>query len=160
MVGKGSIVRAGPFLSCWNSMDPGGTKTQELTQSHPEQVVYPLSPTLSFGVPSLFHSVPRSLAEMVSALWQDWWLNRCQETWGRILVPPLASYGTTSTLLNLSEPTSLCVKWLWSAYVLRVLWGLSKVYYLEKLLENSRCLIKCQTHGKLYNPFKLECRHW
>lgn len=96
---------------------------------------------------------------MVSALWQDWWLNRCQETWSRILVPPLASYGTTSTLLNLSEPTSLCVKWLWSAYVLRVLWGLSKVYYLEKLLENSRCLIKCQTQGKLYNPFKLECRH-
>lgn len=71
-----------------------------------------------------------------------------QETWSRILAPPLVSYGAINTLLNLSEPVSPCVKWLWSAYVLRVLWGLSKVYYLEKLLENSRCLMKCQTQGK------------
>lgn len=157
-VGKGSIVRAGPTLSCWNSMDLGDTKTQELTQSttfrgRPES---PWTGSVS-SEPYSFLWSPQPLPFCTQVIiWNGlciiarlWWLNRCQETWSGILVPPLASYGTKSTLLNLFEPTSLGAKWLWSAYVLRVLWGLNKVYYLENLLENIRCLIKCQTQGKI-----------
>lgn len=164
-VGNGSIVRVGPALSCWNNMDLGSTKTQELSlpsgagQSHPEQAVCPLSPIPSFGVPASSILHPGHYLKWSLHCGKTLMTEQCQETWGRILAPPLVSYGAINTLLNLSEPVSPCVKWLWSAYVLRVLWGLSRSIIWKSYWKIVGVWLSAKLKERLCDPFKLERRH-